>query len=159
MCYNIIVRLINFCLVRYNIVFYNPTHLLREFSSGCGLQTSRHAEEGSVKQSGVYPPASCGFYSLYKRQGGFFLNSAFKRIDGGQPDIQKRAVIFLASVCAEAFCLYRGDFYEKTSSRRSENYKIIGIGSDMLYHIYSERRKRDSVLFHNCRSAMYSAVY
>ena len=29
------------------------------------------ADEGSEKHSGVYPPAECGFYSLYKRQGGF----------------------------------------------------------------------------------------
>lgn len=44
----------------------------------CGLQTSRNADEGSENHSGVYPPALCGFYSLYERQGGFFIFSDFK---------------------------------------------------------------------------------
>lgn len=44
----------------------------------CGLQTSRYADEGSENHSGVYPPALCGFYSLYERQGGFFIFSDFK---------------------------------------------------------------------------------
>lgn len=43
--------------------FYNPTHIKRESTSEVGLQTSRPAEEGSVKISGRYThPASCGFY-------------------------------------------------------------------------------------------------
>ncbi len=64
------------CSIYYS--FYNPTLLIREFSSVCGLQTSRFADEGSEKHSGVYPPASCGFYSLYERQGGFFIFFDFK---------------------------------------------------------------------------------
>ncbi len=64
------------CSIYYS--FYNPTLLIREFSSVCGLQTSRYADEGSENHSGVYPPASCGFYSLYERQGGFFIFSDLK---------------------------------------------------------------------------------
>ena len=44
----------------------------------CGLQTSRFADEGSENHSGVYPPASCGFYALYERQGGFLYFLDFK---------------------------------------------------------------------------------
>lgn len=58
--------------------FYNPTLLTRESVSDCGLQTSRFADEGSEKHSGAYPPASCGFYALYERQGGFFMFFDFK---------------------------------------------------------------------------------
>ena len=63
------------CSVYYSS--FDPTHFSREFSSVCGLQTSRPAEEGSEKHKGVYPPASCGFYALYDGKADFFTQKSF----------------------------------------------------------------------------------
>lgn len=61
----------NYCLVRASVVFYNPTHLIRELCSESGLQTSRPGplrllratDEGSVNPRAGTHLHECGFYS------------------------------------------------------------------------------------------------
>lgn len=101
------------CSGKYS--FYNPTHLIREFSSGCGLQTSRFPDEGSEKQSGVYPPASCGFYTLYDGKAVYFLSSAkrhfavfyfMKTFIYRKTAMHSAQLFFLFFPFMEAICLY-----------------------------------------------------
>lgn len=101
------------CSGKYS--FYNPTHLIREFSSGCGLQTSRFPDEGSEKQSGVYPPASCGFYTLYDGKAVYFLSSAkrlyavflfYEKLYLQKNSYAKRTAVFYVFSFTEAICLY-----------------------------------------------------
>lgn len=61
----------NLCLVRVNIVFIIQ-HIFKGNSAPAVDCRPPHAEEGSEKHSGVYPPASCGFYALYDGKADFF---------------------------------------------------------------------------------------
>ena len=84
---------------------FDPTHFLRESVSVCGLQTSRPAEEGSEKHSGAYPPAECGFHSLYDGKADFY---AFKHT----PDYfvqknQPRKAGFSLWFSADSFPLFK----------------------------------------------------
>jgi len=61
-----------FCLVRVIIVFIIQHILLGNSALAVDCRPPAFADEGSVKQSGVYPPASCGFYALYDGKADIF---------------------------------------------------------------------------------------
>lgn len=66
--------------------FYNPTHYIREFGSDLGLQTSCHADEGSERTSGEYPPAESA---------GFMCRTTARRFIFFQVNSKKCIVIFM----------------------------------------------------------------
>ncbi len=72
MCYNTYRKdKQNFCLVRLSIVFIIQHINIGNTAPFVDCRPPIFMDEGSVKHSGVYPPASCGFYTLYDGKADF----------------------------------------------------------------------------------------
>ena len=84
-----------YCLVRFLIVRMIQHFLPGNSAPAVDCRPPAPADEGSVKQSGVYPPASCGFYSLYVPARRFYFKNTSSGFSWAVFSMQKSIILFI----------------------------------------------------------------